>query len=129
MMGRPSGQLSYQPIGDLLFYFPAEGDVQDYRRDLDLDTAVAIVSYTRGGIQFKRELFSSPADQVLVVRLTANKPVAPTSAPPSSYSTKIQREPEDDLSLSCRASVPITAALPARSSSIVACAFSLKAAG
>ncbi len=41
---------------------------------LDLDTAIATVSYTANGVHFKREIFSSAADQVIVIRLTADKP-------------------------------------------------------
>jgi alpha-L-fucosidase 2 len=48
--------------------------VSDYRRDLNLDTAIASVSYTRGGVRFTREIFTSAVDGVLVVRLSADKP-------------------------------------------------------
>ena len=48
--------------------------VADYRRDLNLDTAISRVSYSTGGVKFTRELFASPVDQVIVVRLTADKP-------------------------------------------------------
>ena len=48
--------------------------MENYRRDLNLDTAVASVSYTANGVNFKREIFSSPVDQVIVVRLTADQP-------------------------------------------------------
>src|SRR5690606_21776966 len=42
--------------------------------DLDLETAVSNVTYRVGEVSYKREVFSSAADQVLVVRLTASKP-------------------------------------------------------
>ena len=32
------------------------------------------VSYTRGAVRFRREVFASPVDQVIVVRLTADRP-------------------------------------------------------
>ncbi len=32
------------------------------------------MSYTVNGVHFKREIFASPVDQVIVVRLTADKP-------------------------------------------------------
>ena len=54
---------------------PTNATVENYRRDLDLDTAVAGVSYTANGVHFKREIFSSaPSTRLLVVRLTADKP-------------------------------------------------------
>jgi alpha-L-fucosidase 2 len=74
LMARPLLQCNFQPIGDLVLRFPGEGDVEGYRRDLDLDTAVATVAYTRGGIRYTREVFSSPVDQVLAVRVTADRP-------------------------------------------------------
>src|SRR5262249_48826183 len=44
------------------------------RRELNLDTAIASVQFKSRGVTFKREVFASPVDQVLVIRLTADKP-------------------------------------------------------
>jgi alpha-L-fucosidase 2 len=74
MMARPIKQMPYEPAGDLLLTLPEAGTVSGYRRDLNLDTAVARVVYTAHGVRFTRETFSSPADQVVVVRLTADRP-------------------------------------------------------
>jgi alpha-L-fucosidase 2 len=74
MMARPLWQAAYQPVGSLLLTFPDTAAVQDYRRDLDLDTAIARVSYQVSGVHFVREVFASPVDQVIVVRLSADKP-------------------------------------------------------
>ncbi len=74
LLGRPSGQMSYQPIGDLIIEMAGAGDVSAYRRELDLDSAVATVSWKRGGIRFTREAFASPVAGVIVVRLTADRP-------------------------------------------------------
>jgi alpha-L-fucosidase 2 len=74
MMARPIKQMPYQPIGDLLLRFTGHEAVTDYRRQLDLDAAVARVEYTRGKVRFRREIFSSPVAQVIVVRLTATSP-------------------------------------------------------
>ncbi len=46
----------------------------NYRRQLDLDTAIARVDFSAGDVNFTREVFSSPVDQVIVIRLTADKP-------------------------------------------------------
>jgi alpha-L-fucosidase 2 len=74
MMARPLKQMPYETVGDLFLEFPTPATVKNYRRELNLDTAVAAVSYTVNGVTFKREVFSSPVDQVIVLRLTADKP-------------------------------------------------------
>jgi alpha-L-fucosidase 2 len=75
MMATPLRQMPHQTMGDLFLDFGTNAaPVEYYRRDLDLDTAVATVSYMANGVHFKREIFSSPVDQVIVVRLTADKP-------------------------------------------------------
>jgi alpha-L-fucosidase 2 len=64
----------YQTLGDLHLDFshPASEPTR-YRRELDLATATARVSYEVGGVRFTREVFASQPDQVLVVRLTASR--------------------------------------------------------
>ena len=74
MMARPLRQMPYETLGDLWLNFPGADGITDYRRELDLDTAVARVTYTRNGVRFTREMFASPVDQIIVVRLTADKP-------------------------------------------------------
>ncbi len=74
VMAKPLGQMPYQTIGDLLLTFPGATNVAAYRRDLDLDTATATVRYTSGGVSYTREVLASAPDNVIVVRLTADKP-------------------------------------------------------
>ena len=74
IMAKPLAQMPYQTVGDLLLDFPETKSVEDYRRELNLDTATASVSYTIDGVRFTREVFASPADQAIVVRLAADKP-------------------------------------------------------
>ncbi len=73
VMGKPD-QMKYQPLGNLSLEFPGHARVTDYRRRLDLDTAVAGLSYRVADVAFQREVFASPEDQVIVIRLTADKP-------------------------------------------------------
>ncbi len=73
MMSRPIRQQPYQTIGDLRLAFSKADEVSNYRRKLNLDTAVAKVSYKAGGVNFTREMFSSAVDDVIVIRLTADK--------------------------------------------------------
>jgi alpha-L-fucosidase 2 len=73
MMGRPAKQMPYQTLGELSLAFPDHVDAADYRRELDLETAIAGVSYRAGGNRFTREVFASPVDQVIVVQLGSEK--------------------------------------------------------
>ena len=70
----PVRQKAYQPFGDLRLHFTGQGNVADYRRELDLDSAIASVSYQLGGVAFKREAFASYPDRAIVMRITADKP-------------------------------------------------------
>ena len=65
---------SHQTLGDLNLTFDIEGDISNYRRQLNLNTAVATTTFEANGVHYKREVFSSPVDQVLVVRITADQP-------------------------------------------------------
>ncbi len=74
MMGDKQVWSTYQTLGDLYLDFDSlHQQATDYRRALDLETAVSTVQYRAGGVNFSREIFSSAPDQVLVVRLTADK--------------------------------------------------------
>ena len=74
-MSVPLRQKAYQAFGDLWLEFPEvdPAEVTDYRRELDLDRAVAAVSYRAGGVAYRREVFASFPDQVIVVRITADR--------------------------------------------------------
>ena len=74
MMAQPIKQMPYEPVGDLRLSFPGHDKVTDYRRQLDLDTAVTTISYKIGALAFMRQMFASPVDQVIVVNLTAGGP-------------------------------------------------------
>jgi alpha-L-fucosidase 2 len=74
VMAKPLRQMPYQTAGDLLLDFPEVKTAENYRRELNLETAIATTSYTSEGVRFSREVFSSPVDQVIVVHLTTDKP-------------------------------------------------------
>ena len=78
---------------------------------------MARVSYTVGGVQFSREIFSSPVDQVIAIRLTANKPgqINFTTGMRTPQNASVRAEGKDTLVL--RGVNASRAALPARSSS------------
>ena len=73
IMARPLSQMPYQTVGDLTLDFPATG-YSDYRRELDLDTAIVTTTYTSEGVRYTREVFASAPDKVIVVRLGADRP-------------------------------------------------------
>jgi len=66
---------NYQVLGDLFITLPGhDKNMSDYRRDLDIGQALAHVSYISNGVHYQREYFCSYPAQVMVVRLTADKP-------------------------------------------------------
>jgi len=73
-MSQPLGQMPYQTLGSLVLKMTGPEEFQDYRRELDLDSAVASCTYGSGGVRYRREVFASAPHQVLVVRLTADRP-------------------------------------------------------
>jgi len=70
----PVRQKAYQPFGDLHFHFIGVTNITDYHRELELDSAVARVTYQSGGVTYRREAFASYPDQAIVLRFTADKP-------------------------------------------------------
>jgi alpha-L-fucosidase 2 len=74
MMSVPLRQEKYQPFGDLRLSFPGHDQPADYHRELDIDSGLATVRYRVGDTEFIREVFCSFPDQVIVVRLTCDKP-------------------------------------------------------
>jgi alpha-L-fucosidase 2 len=74
MIAIPRRMPMYQTLGDLYLRFPDSAGVSDYRRQLDLDTAIARVTYRSHDAVFTREVFATAPDQVIVVRITCDKP-------------------------------------------------------
>ncbi|MBD2867091.1 glycoside hydrolase family 95 protein [Paenibacillus arenilitoris] len=77
--GTPRSQRHYLTAGDLYVGIDhPEGELTHYRRELDLERAVAVTTYQYGGVTFRREVFCSYPDQVMIVRLEADRPGALT---------------------------------------------------
>ena len=72
-MGRPSRLQSYQTLGDLRIAFEHDAPIEEYRRELDIDSAVAR-SRIAPAASDTREVFASHPAQAIVVRLTADAP-------------------------------------------------------
>ncbi len=103
-LSAPVVQRSYQAFGDLNLHFPGLDTtaVTDYRRELDIDSAVALTRFRVEDVTYSREVFASYPDQVLVTRIAADRPgrvnltVSITSPHRWLYRS---REGEDQLSL------------------------------
>jgi alpha-L-fucosidase 2 len=75
VMAKPLRQAPYQTLGSLLLDFPVDAaDVTEYRRSLDIDTAIASTMFKSNGVTFTREYFCSARDQAIVIHLTADAP-------------------------------------------------------
>jgi alpha-L-fucosidase 2 len=80
----PSGDYdsmgAYQVLGNVIVNLSGEGNVSDYRRDLDLADALADVSYARNGLHFRREFLCSHPAEILAAQFTADKKAAYTGS-------------------------------------------------
>ena len=69
----PRNGMPYQTIGSLMLNFPGHESADDYYRELNIEKAIATVRYKVDGVTYTREVFSSFVDDVIIVRLTADK--------------------------------------------------------
>ena len=72
MIGIPAGMPGYSTLGDLYLRSANKAPITEYRRQLDLATGVVRITYTQNGVHYKREVFASLPDEVIVVRLSAD---------------------------------------------------------
>ena len=64
--------MKYLPLGSLKLKLEHK-DVSDYRRELDLSTAIATTSYRYDGVKYERTVFASQTDSVIIIQLKASK--------------------------------------------------------
>lgn len=64
---------NYQPLSTLKINDYAKGSVSNYYRELDIDSAITKVRYTRGDVTFNREYLASNPDKLIAIHLTASK--------------------------------------------------------
>ena len=74
IISKPRRMPPYQTLGDLWLKFGRTCKETDYRRELDIVTGIAKVTYNCGGVAFTREVFVSAVHNALVIRITADKP-------------------------------------------------------
>jgi alpha-L-fucosidase 2 len=72
----PRYEADYQPFGDLYFRFAHGKEYSNYRRSLDLDSAISKISYTANGVTYNREYFISERCKCLAMHFAASKPGA-----------------------------------------------------
>ena len=73
-ISRNSQGMPYQTAGNLKLWFPGHEIFTNYYRELNIETAVTTTCYDVDGVTYKREVFASFPDQVIIVRITASKP-------------------------------------------------------
>jgi alpha-L-fucosidase 2 len=64
----------YQVVGNLNLVFDGHENYSGYYRELDIENALFTTTYEVDGVTYKREMFASQPDQVIVVKLTASSP-------------------------------------------------------
>lgn len=69
LLARPLHQMAYQTFGDLFIDMAAVDGFADYRRELDLERAIATTRFALAGGTVTREVLASVPDQVIAVRL------------------------------------------------------------
>lgn len=72
-ISKTSHGMPYETVGNLRLNFKDQENYTNYCRELDIENAVNTTTYTVEGVEYKREVFSSFTDEVIVMRLTANK--------------------------------------------------------
>lgn len=93
VISKKSHGMPYQTAGNLKLKFSGHEGFTGFHRELDIERAVATTKYSVNDIEYTREVFSSFADQVIVVRLTADKPGS------VSFATALDRPGEAKVSI------------------------------
>lgn len=63
----------FQSIGNLNIDFENTNNFTNFYRELDVEKALASSTFTANGVTYKREVFVSEPDQVMVIKLSANQ--------------------------------------------------------
>lgn len=64
---------AYQNFGDINIEFDNHTNCSDYRRELNMNDAIAYVNYKSEGVLYTREYFASYPDNAIVMHFSANK--------------------------------------------------------
>jgi alpha-L-fucosidase 2 len=77
-ISKASHGMPYQTAGNLKLAFTGHEEYSDYYRELDIENAVATTTYSIHDVKYKTQVISSSPDQVIVIRISADKPGAVT---------------------------------------------------
>ena len=94
--------MPYQTVGNLRLLFPGHENYSGYSRELDINKAVVSSHYTLDGVNYKTTVFSSFPDQVIIFRISADKPgsVSFTASMDRPSKVDISTAGDDELLLS-----------------------------
>jgi alpha-L-fucosidase 2 len=68
-----SNGMPYQTVGDLYLSFPGDKNYTKYYRELNIEKAIATTHYDVDNVTYKREVFASVPDQIIIIRITAGR--------------------------------------------------------
>lgn len=71
---KTSHGMPFQTAGNLKLTFSGHDNYSDYYRELDIDNAVVSSRYSLNGINYKTSAIASFPDQVIIIRISADKP-------------------------------------------------------
>lgn len=74
LSGTPQSQRHYQPLGEAFLDFQLSSDYEEYKRCLDLDTAVLWYEFKEQEVTYRREMFFSHPASAGIIRVTASQP-------------------------------------------------------
>jgi alpha-L-fucosidase 2 len=66
--------MMFQPVGNLYLDFPGHDQYSNYYRELNLENATTLTTYEVDGVKYSREVLATIPGQLIVMRLTADKP-------------------------------------------------------
>ncbi|MGN1214993.1 MAG: glycosyl hydrolase family 95 catalytic domain-containing protein [Candidatus Cryptobacteroides sp.] len=89
LRSKPQCIRSYQTFGDIHidffggdgtshYLYPAPPVLPYYRRSLDLRDGIALTEHSTGSVNYKKEVFASAVDNLLIIKLSADRPAAIT---------------------------------------------------
>ncbi len=85
--------MPYQTVGNLRLLFPGHENYSGYYRELDIEKAVVSSHYTVKGVKYNTTVFSSAPDQIIIIRISADKPGS------VSFSATMDRPSKTDISI------------------------------
>lgn len=100
---------TYLPLGDMevLFEHTGIGELEGYRRELDMNDGIVRTFYRRNGSEFSRELFVSAVDQVMAMRLYGESKTSFTVMLHSPLQFSVRKASPNRIALSGRCPVNV----------------------